>query len=159
MQGRGLLAGMNPERVSITEKEGGAGFLAGRLFLVAGATAPVSRVASSGGAASGTTTFYRGVGAAEAADVAATGTLRAGAVAAGNTGKYLTSTIEAAEAWGAVHGAGGQVLKITIPADATATVSALGRIDGIGQAYWAPIEALHGAKIDVIKNIGAAATP
>lgn len=101
-----------------------------------------------------TATFFRGVSAVEAADVAAVGALRAGAAAAGNTGKYLTNSAAAAARWGAQNGAGSQVLQIRVSADAARTFTRLGRIDGIGQAWWAPVEALQGARI---KNLGAAA--
>jgi hypothetical protein len=101
-------------------------------------------------AAQATATFYRGVSQAEAADVAANG-LRAGEAARGNTGKYLTNTIAAAERWGAQNGSY-TVLEVTVPADATASFTSLGRIDGIGQAWHAPIEALLGAEVKVVKE-------
>jgi hypothetical protein len=100
--------------------------------------------------AGGSATFYRGVSAAEGADVAATGQLRAGAAAAGNTGKYLTNTVQAAAEWGAMNGPGFQVFKITVPTDATRAFVSLGRIDGIGQAWWAPTSALRGASIETL---------
>jgi RHS repeat-associated protein len=97
-----------------------------------------------------TLTFFRGVSAAEAADVTTTGALRAGVAAAGNTGKYLTNTVAAAVEWGAKHGPGSQVLRVRVAADATRTFTRLGRIDAIGEAWWAPIESLKGAKVDVV---------
>jgi hypothetical protein len=121
--------------------------------------AAAGRAAVGAGADAGTATFFRGVSQAEAADVAQTGALRAGAAAAGNTGKYLTNTAEAAAQWGAQNGPGSQVLQITVPADATSTFTALGRIDGIGQAWWAPIESLKGAVIEVIEQVAKQAAP
>jgi hypothetical protein len=100
-----------------------------------------------------TTTFYRGVGAAEAADFARRGALRAGAAASGNEGKYVTNSIAAAARWGAQGGQGGQVLRITAAADATKAFTYLGRIDGVGQAWWAPMSALEGAKVSVVADI------
>jgi RHS repeat-associated protein len=122
-------------------------------------TAPLTIEADAGiavlGLGSKASTFYRGVSAAEAADVAATGGFRAGAAAAGNEGKYLTNSIDAAAAWGAAaaKGGGGQVLKVSVPADAVRLFSPLGRIDGIGQAWHAPIAALKGAKVEAVANI------
>jgi hypothetical protein len=106
-----------------------------------------------------TATFFRGVSAAEAADVAETGALRAGGVASGNEGKYLTNTAEAAAQWGAQNGAGSAVLRIQVPADAVRTFTPLGRIDGIGQAWWAPTASLSGAKVDVMKSLFTTAIP
>ncbi len=106
-----------------------------------------------------TLTFFRGVSAAEHADVVAAGALRAGAAAAGNTGKYLTNTVVAAAEWGAKHGAGSQVLRIRVAADATRAFTRLGRIDAIGEAWWAPIESLKGAKIDVIGSAVRTSVP
>ena len=116
-------------------------------------------VATKGGAVAGgeTATFFRGVSAAEARDVATTGQLRAGATAAGNAGKYLTNTAEAAAKWGAQNGPGNQVLKITVSADATRSFTPLGRIDGIGQAWWAPIESVQGAKVEILTEAAKAA--
>lgn len=104
--------------------------------------------------ASETATFYRGVSAGEAADVVSQGgKLRAGATASGNTGKYLTNTMEAAAKWGAQNGAGSKVLSVTVPADATRAFTSLGRIDGIGQAWWAPIESLKDAKVAILDGL------
>ena len=141
--------------------------LAGRTALIVGgvqgatglAKAGIASLAKGGTSAAVEATFFRGVSAAEARDVAATGTLRAGAAAAGNTGKYLTNTAEAAAQWGAQNGPGSQVLQITVQADATKTFTALGRMDGIGQAWWAPIKALEGPKVEMIGDaVKAAAT-
>ena len=140
--------------------------LAGRTELIVGGVQAAAGFASAGiaalakgGASASKATFFRGVSAAEAGDVAATGALRAGASAAGNTGKYLTNTAEAAAQWGAQHGPGSQVLQITVQADATKAFTSLGRIDGIGQAWWAPIKALDGAKVEIIGDaVKAAAT-
>jgi hypothetical protein len=121
--------------------------------------AAAGRVGAGAAADAGTATFFRGVSRAEAADVAETGVLRAGAAAAGNTGKYLTNTVEAAAHWGALNGAGSQVLKITVPADATKVFTPLGRIDGIGEALWAPIESLKGAVVEVVEQAVKQAAP
>lgn len=104
------------------------------------------------GGASATQTFFRGVSEAEAADVAATGTLRNAGGATGNEGKYLTNTVEAASGWARMNGPGAQVLRITVPADATTTFTPLGRIDGIGKAWFAPLEALKNAGVSVVKE-------
>jgi hypothetical protein len=115
--------------------------------------AVLSRVAGSG-AAAGDATFYRGVSQGEAADIAAQGgKLRAGAAAAGNEGKYLTNTVEAASEWAAMNGPGSQVVSVTVPADATGAFVPLGRIDGIGQAWWTPLHSLAGAKVEVVKEL------
>jgi hypothetical protein len=106
-----------------------------------------------------TATFFRGVSEAEAADVMATGEFRAGARAAGNEGKYLTNTAGAAEQWAAQNGAGSAVLRVRVPADAVRAFTPLGRIDGIGQAWWAPTSALSGAKIDVMKSLFTTVIP
>jgi hypothetical protein len=98
-------------------------------------------------------TFYRGIGGAEAADFAATGALRAGG---GNEGKYLTNSIEAAAKWAGQkgNGPGSQILRIRVPQDAVRTFDRLGRIDGIGEAWWAPMQSLNGARVDVVRTIG-----
>jgi uncharacterized protein RhaS with RHS repeats len=99
-------------------------------------------------------TFYRGVGAAEAADIAAHGgRLRAGASAAGNEGKYLTNTVEAASQWGAAHGPGSVVMRVDVPADAVRMFTRLGRIDGVGEAWHAPMSSLRGARATPIQSI------
>jgi uncharacterized protein RhaS with RHS repeats len=150
---KGFRAAFDPSATSVPEG-GSFGFLLGKLSMVTGAPS-----ASAARTVPAEATFFRGVSAAEAADVAATGTLRAGAAAAGNTGKYLTNSIGAAEAWGAMNGPGSQVLKITVAADATRAFTSLGRIDGIGQAWWAPIESLSGANIEVVKAISRVTVP
>ena len=105
-------------------------------------------------AASGTVTFFRGVSVEEAADVVSLGgKLRAGAVARGNEGKYLTNGIEAATKWAAQNGSGSKVLQITVPADAVSTFEPLGRVDGIGEAWWAPIQSLKDAKVSVLNDL------
>ena len=104
-----------------------------------------------------TSTFYRGVSAAEAADIGAHGgRLRAGAVASGNEGKYLTNTAQAARAWGAAHGPGSAVVRVDVPADAVRMFTPLngGRTtDGIGQAWHAPMSALRGARATPVEQI------
>jgi len=155
---RAVIAGMDARAGAI--QEGVVGFIPRNIASAAvgvGVGKAITVVAGRVGAAASdatatrAATFYRGVSAAEAADVAATGgELRAGAAAAGNTGKYLTNTAAAAAQWGAMNGPGYQVLKITVPADATATFTNLGRIDGIGQAWWAPVGALKGARIETV---------
>lgn len=40
-----------------------------------------------------------------------------------------------------------------MPSDATGMFTHLGRIDGIGQGWWAPIEALRAARVDVAKHL------
>jgi len=89
-------------------------------------------------------TFYRGIGGAEAADFAATGALRAGG---GNERKYLTNSIEAAAKWAGQkgNGPGSQILRIRLPQDAVRTFDRLGRIDGIGETWWAPLQSFNGA--------------
>jgi hypothetical protein len=106
----------------------------------------------------GTVTFFRGVSQAEASDVVENG-LRAGASAMGNTGKYLTNTVEAAGKWGAQNGPGSQILKVTVPADATKAFTSLGRMDGIGQAWWAPMESLKDASVEVVNQMAKQAVP
>lgn len=109
-----------------------------------------------GKASQATSTFFRGVSAAEASDIVASGNrLRAGAAAAGNAGKYVTNTAEAASQWGAQNGAGAQVIKITMPADATRTLTPLNggaKVDGIGRAWWGRIEAFKDATIEFVKD-------
>ncbi len=114
-----------------------------------GALVTLGLAAKGGQAAGRMATFYRGVDAVEAADFAAQGVLRASPN--GNTGKYLTNSIAAAAQWAGKNG--GQVLQVRVPADATRTFTKLGRIDGIGEAWFAPMEALKGAKVDVVKTL------
>ena len=122
--------------------------------LLASGEAAVVTLGLGAPAAGGTATFFRGVSAAEAADVLAQGgKLRAGAAASGNEGKYLTNTIEAAAKWGAQHGEGSQVLRVTVPADAVQSFSPLGRIDAIGEAWWAPMSALKNANVEVVTRL------
>jgi hypothetical protein len=104
-----------------------------------------------GGKALGSTVnLYRGVGAAEAADVAATGALR-NLPGAMEDIKHVTNSFEAASRWAAQFGqADGQVLRITVSRDATASFTSLGRIDGIGQAWTAPLSALKNAQVETL---------
>jgi hypothetical protein len=118
--------------------------------------------AAKSGTKTATTTFFRGVTMEEGADIAASGTLRAGGN--GNMGKYLTNTAEAAAKWGAdaasASGSGGyQVWRVSVPSDATKAFSTLGRIDGIGEAWHAPLEALQGARLQLVKEVLGVAAP
>jgi hypothetical protein len=47
-------------------------------------------------------------------------------------------------------GAGSQVLKVRVPADATRSFYRMGRKDAIGDAWWAPIESLKDARVKII---------
>ena len=108
-------------------------------------------------AASASVTFFRGVSAAEAADVAAQGgRLRAGVLASGNGGKYLTNTAQAAAKWAAQNGEGSQVLKVVVPVRDTKSFTSLGRLDAIGHAWWAPIESLGNAVVSIISSVPVA---
>ena len=136
-----------------------AGMLA-TLPLTATGEGAIATLGIASRAASGTATFFRGVSAAEAADVVSSGgALRAGAQAAGNAGKYLTNSAESAAQWGArMNGEGSQVLRISVPADATKSFEVLnngGRVDGIGQGWWAPLHALKDAVTEVMGSAPA----
>ena len=125
-------------------KQGLVDFIVGNVIAAIGGAAVEIGVAS---IASKTTTFYRGVSAAEAADIQALGgQLRAGAAASGNVGKYLTNSAGAAGKWAAQNGPGSVVMKVEVPADAVRRFTYLGRIDGIGEAWHAPMSALRGAR-------------
>ena len=138
----------------------GTGALAGsgRFVSLAPRLIRVGEAAAGGKLATGAVTFYRGVTLAEGADISATGALRAGEVAAGNTGKYLTNSATAAARWGAEAAAssgseGFQVWQVTVHADAARVFTALGRIDAIGEAWWAPMEALGGAQLKLVTEV------
>jgi hypothetical protein len=76
--------------------------------------------------------------------------------AAGNEGKYLTNTIEAAAKWALQNGEGAQIVRVTVPADAVKDFTPLAggaRIDGIGQAWWAPMNALKGHSAEIIASV------
>ncbi len=132
-----------------------AGTLATAPLMISGEGALMT-LGLGGKASQATSTFFRGVSAAEASDIVASGNrLRAGAAAAGNAGKYVTNTAEAASQWGAQNGAGAQVIKITMPADATRTLTPLNggaKVDGIGRAWWGRIEAFKDATIEFVKD-------
>jgi len=150
MEWRGFVAGSDLTGLTPFDPDKGQGQFGFMVGKAASVLAGAGRVVSGGGAA-GEATFFRGVSAVEAADVAATGgKLRAGAAAMGNEGKYLTNTVEAAAKWGAQHGAGSRVLRITVPADAARTFTRLGRIDAIGEAWWAHMNQLGGAKVTIL---------
>ncbi|HEV8598387.1 MAG TPA: hypothetical protein VGQ69_03430 [Gemmatimonadales bacterium] len=73
-------------------------------------------------------------------------------------GKYLTNTTGAAARWGAdaalsAGSEGFEVWRITVSADTAKTFRSLGRIDGIGEAWWATIESLAGAKLELVKRV------
>jgi RHS repeat-associated protein len=121
----------------------------------AGGEAAIAGLGLSGG-----TAFYRGVSAAEAADVALVGALRAGAVASGNAGKCDTRSASDSAKWGVrLNGDAAQLLKIRVPADALAKFEYMGRRDGIGGAWWAPIEAFAGARVRSIGSAQAKTVP
>lgn len=132
-----------------------AGTLAMAPLMISGEGALVT-LGLAGRATQATATFYRGVSAAEAADIVANGnSLRAGATAAGNAGKYVTNTVEAASRWAAQNGAGSQVVKITMPADAARALTPLNagaRLDGIGRAWWGPIKAFRDAAVEFVQD-------
>ena len=131
------------------------------LPLTVSGDATIVTLGIAGKASRGTVTLFRGVSAGEAADIAATGELRAGATASGNEGKYVTNTLEAASKWAAQNGEGARVVQITVPADATRALEPLNggaRIDGIGYGWWGPIEAFKDAVIKFVET-ATAATP
>lgn len=97
-------------------------------------------------------TFYRGMDAVEAADFAANGILRRSPN--GNMGKYLTNSAAAAEAWAGTFGSTpGAVARVIVPADATSAIEFIGRKDGIGMAWYAPMEALKNARVSIVRVI------
>ena len=148
----GLMGGMQLANTATPIIEA-AGVAATAPLTISGDAALVT-LGLAGKAASETATLFRGVSAAEAANVVAQGgKLRAGAAAAGNEGKYLTNTVEAAAKWAAQNGEGSRVLSITVPANATRAFTPLGRLDGIGQAWWAPMGALKSANVHVLQSL------
>jgi RHS repeat-associated protein len=102
---------------------------------------------SAGGA---TVTFFRGVGAAEAKQIAADGVLKT--VAHGAEGKYLTNTAEAAGKWAErLHGPGGRVVQVTVPQAAAKGMQYLGRVDAIGDAWFATMQQLRDATVVILR--------
>jgi RHS repeat-associated protein len=131
------------------------------LPLTASGDAAIVTLGVAGKASRGAVTLFRGVSAGEAADIAATGELRAGAAASGGEVKYVTNTIEAASKWAAQNGEGARVVQITVPADATRALQPLNggaRIDGIGYGWWGPVEAFKDAVIKFVET-ATSATP
>jgi hypothetical protein len=119
-----------------------------------GALVTLGLAAKGGQAAGRMAPFYRGVDAVEAADFAAHGVLRA--APNGNTGKYLTNSVAAAAQWAGKGG--GAVLRVQVPADATRAFQVLNhgyKTDGIGVAWFAPMGALQGAKVDLMQILTA----
>lgn len=139
----GQLAGMAPAINTAV-----AGFLPATASVALGA-APL---AASGGlttlglpSAGLPVTFFRGVSAAEAAQVAATRALQLGPSGMGV--KYLTNTISAAQTWG---GPGSFVVQVQVSQFASRGFTYLGRIDGVGQAWTATVQQLAGARLRIL---------
>jgi RHS repeat-associated protein len=97
-------------------------------------------------------TFYRGMSELEAADFLATGSLRLSRESV--NGKYLTNSLESAEQWAAMFNqTPGGIVRVVVPADATRAFHYLGRTDGIGEAWLAPMDALQNARVTMVKVI------
>ncbi len=103
-----------------------------------------------GAAANATVTFFRGVGAEEAAQIGTTRTLQTlpGQV----EGKYLTNTAESAAEWGRrMYGETSSVVQVKVSRAAAKAMTSLGRIDGIGEAWFAKLEQLKDAAVRIMK--------
>ncbi len=50
------------------------------------------------------------------------------------------------------HGSGPQVVSVTVPTGAARAFDYLGRIDAIGEAWWAPIGTLRGATVGIPRS-------
>jgi hypothetical protein len=97
-----------------------------------------------------TSTFYRGVGALEAAQISSDRVMKAVAASAEGA-KYLTNTIQAAQEWGTrMHGEGARVAEVVVSKAAVKAFEYLGRYDGIGEAWLAPISALKDASARIL---------
>ena len=92
-------------------------------------------------AARGTTTLYRSVSAAEHADIAASGMLRAGPNSF-STGKWFWESAESAAKFGSkMDGPGNfKIIEATFPRSATDQFMRLDRLDGIGSARFGTFE-------------------
>jgi hypothetical protein len=89
------------------------------------------------------------VAAEEAADIAKTGVLRT--VAKSADGKFLTNTLEAATEWATrMNGEGARVVQVQIPKATAKTLTSLGRIDGIGEAWFATMDQLKNAVVKLL---------
>jgi hypothetical protein len=107
----------------------------------AAGTAAMTRLGLNG--ANRMVTFFRGVGAEEAAQISSEGVLKEAAGQSIEGAKYLTNTVESAARWAArMHGEAGQVARVQVPRAAARTFEYLGRIDGIGEAWIARMEQL-----------------
>jgi hypothetical protein len=97
----------------------------------------------------GPVVLYRGVSAAEAAQIAATGALQLGP--AGTAVKYFTNTVQAAEKWAQQYGPGSRVVQVQIPWTSVRGFDYLGRIDGIGYAWTARMDQLNNAIVRFLR--------
>jgi hypothetical protein len=94
-------------------------------------------------------TFFRGVSAAEAAQIAKDGVLKA--IGGIENAKFLTNTAEAAAEWGTrMHGAASQVVEVVVPRAVVKGFEYLGRIDGIGEAWVAQMQHLKDAAVRIL---------
>lgn len=94
-------------------------------------------------AARGTTTLYRSASAAEHADIAASGVLRAGPNSF-STGKWFWESAESAAKFGSkMDGAGNlQIIEATFPRSTADQFMRLERLDGIGPARFGTFDQL-----------------
>jgi hypothetical protein len=94
-------------------------------------------------------TFYRGVSAQEASQIAREGVLRT--VPQSVEGKYLTNTIEAAAEWNRrLNGEGARVVEIQVSRAQANAMEYLGRIDGVGEAWLARLAQLKDAAVRIL---------
>ena len=133
------------EHVTTTEEAVAVALIAASRFVGPALPALARWLAARGG----TTTLYRAVSPAEAAQVLENGTFQAGANSLG--GKWFATTAEHAAAWGrAMYGSQPfTVLEAQIPTSSVRGMMQVGKLDGIGPAVYAELEQLGGAVIKV----------
>jgi RHS repeat-associated protein len=117
-----------------------------------GGFASLGSLAARAGAGAETTTLYRAVSHAEAADLLETGAFRAGPNSFA-TGKWFAESAEHAAQWGTrLEGADNfQVIETQLPRSAAEKLMRLERLDGIGPARFGTFEHLEGALARVLR--------
>jgi RHS repeat-associated protein len=127
----------------------GVGGTVGRIFAAVPGDAAVMGVIGKVQSVAETTTLFRAVSAAEAAQIAKTGAFEAGRNSLG--GKWFALSAEHAQQWGdAMNGIGkSTILQVEVATSAVGTFFKNNHLDNIGPAVYGELEQLRGAVINV----------